>query len=139
MMDFEKLDIVDEVIVDSIYQAFIQNKRFVGFIPMHNKPINADKLDTSILESDEEMVDFIINLSFILHDGPTKGEYTYMDIIYTKVEEDILVCAVYQQKHQEYLAIFDKDRTIMVNGFKNEECYFKFYNLINVMKDLYYL
>jgi hypothetical protein len=139
MMDMNKLDIVDRVLVDNIYRVFVENKRKTGFIPMHNKPINAECLDAEILGTDENYVNLIIELSLMMHDGPTKGDFAFMDIIYTIYNDEIIVCASYQQKHQEYIALRCNNNTILINGFKDEEQYFKLYTLINIHKDLYYL
>ena len=139
MMDMNKLDIVDTIIVENIYKLFTHNKYSTRYIPMLNGPIDASKLDTELLSNEQEMVDFIINMSLMLHDGPSKGDYAYMDIIYTKYEDEIIVCGVYQEKFQEYIIIQNGGRTILINGFKDEDQYFKFYNLVDIFKSLYYL
>jgi len=134
-----KLDILDMVIVENVYDKFVQNKHKTGFIPMHNKPVDVTKINMDILTNEQEHVDFLLELSLMLLDGPSEGEFTHMDIIYTMYEDDVVICAMYQQKHQEYIAVCNKGNTILINGFKDDEYYFKFYNLISIFKELYYL
>ncbi len=138
-MDMNKLDVMDMVIVENAYKNIINNKRNTGYIEMCNKPINTAELDENILQTEENYVNLIIELSLILHGGPSYGEYTFMDLIYTVYDDKMIVCGTYQHEHQEYIVVSCNGSTILINGFSDPEYYFKFATVINLYKELHYL
>ena len=135
-----KLDIIDLMLVDDIYSKFVEGKHSTGYIYMEGRPLDITKLDRQILKTDDQQVYFILDIGTILHHGPSDGEYVYMDIIYTVVNEQTFICAVYDR----YVILYytntnDNHDIVIINCEYDEDLYFKFYTLAMIIKDFYEL
>lgn len=139
MMDMNKLDILDMVMAENVYNTIVRNKRNTAYMPMDNGPIDPCNIDLELLGSEEVFLDLVIESSLLLHDGPTEGEFTHMDIVYTVTENGLVLCAAYRNGLDKVVALRFNEHTMLIDGNLDLDYYVKFYNVINLYKGIFYL
>ena len=138
----EKLDILDLLVADAVYDKFVEGKFNTAYIDMEKCSVDSRKLDKNVLPTNELQTEFLIETGLIVVDSDKLGIPTddYKMIIYTVVDGKIFICAACAQYIMlRYITDNGGHGTLIINCEFDEDLYFRYYTLVLIIKDFYLL